>query len=77
MTLGLVASALSGAKRGNAATHVPYRNSTLTYLLQECFRPRARVAFIVSLAPENSAALETLSSIRFAQRVNEGETGTT
>jgi kinesin family protein C1 len=58
-------------KRG----HVPYRNSKLTYLLQECFSRDGKTLMLVNVSPTPRSYHETLCSLRFAQKVNQCELG--
>ena len=47
--------------------HVPYRNSTLTQVLQDSLVPGAsKVVLLAALAPEREFASETLSTLHFA-----------
>lgn len=68
--LGDVISALTGK-----ASHVPYRNSKLTYLLQDSLGGDSKTLMFVNInpAPENSQ--ETICSLNFAQRVRNVELG--
>eukprot|EP00794_Sanderia_malayensis_P020469 gene20469-22485_t len=64
LELGNVIYALSdGTKR-----HIPFRNSTLTRLLQVCLGPQCRTSFIVCVAPTASEAYETRCSLNFGTR---------
>ncbi|KAA0151528.1 hypothetical protein FNF29_04451 [Cafeteria roenbergensis] len=58
----------SSAGRGGEA-HVPFRDSTLTRLLQPSLTRGARAAMIVNLNPLHSSASESLCSLRFAEDV--------
>jgi hypothetical protein len=62
--LGNVIRALGDAK----ATHVPFRNSKLTRLLQDTLTGHAQVSLVVTIGPSASHVLETLSSLMFGVR---------
>eukprot|EP00795_Rhopilema_esculentum_P002970 gene2970-1224_t len=64
LELGNVIYALSEGTR----RHIPFRNSTLTRLLQECLGPQCRTSFIVCVAPTASEAYETRCSLNFGTR---------
>lgn len=68
--LGDVFSALS-----SGSGHVPYRNSKLTYLLQDCLGGDGKACMVVNLNPTSASCNETMQSLRFAQRVSQIELG--
>merc|ERR1719424_208105 len=49
-------------------THVPYRNSQLTRVLQETLGGNCKTALVVTCSAAACHAAETLSSLRFATR---------
>ncbi|KAL5022914.1 hypothetical protein ScPMuIL_002069 [Solemya velum] len=55
--------------------HVPYRNSKLTYLLQDSLGGDSKTLMIVQVAPVEKNVGETLCSLNFAQRVRSVELG--
>ncbi|RVW23793.1 Kinesin-like protein KIN-12B [Vitis vinifera] len=48
--------------------HIPYRDSRLTFLLQESLGGNAKLAMVCAISPVQSCKSETLSTLRFAQR---------
>lgn len=62
--MGNVINALTDGK----STHVPYRNSKLTRVLQESIGGNSRTTLIVTCSPSPYNDLETLSTLRFGIR---------
>ncbi|XP_057535874.1 kinesin-like protein KIN-14I [Amaranthus tricolor] len=56
-------------------SHVPYRNSKLTQLLQDSLGGQAKTLMFVHISPEPEAVGETLSTLKFAERVATVELG--
>ncbi|KAK8998224.1 hypothetical protein V6N11_083617 [Hibiscus sabdariffa] len=55
--------------------HVPYRNSKLTQLLQDSLGGQAKTLMFVHISPEPDALAETMSTLKFAERVATVELG--
>ncbi|XP_039013930.1 kinesin-like protein KIN-14I isoform X2 [Hibiscus syriacus] len=55
--------------------HVPYRNSKLTQLLQDSLGGQAKSLMFVHISPEPDAIGETISTLKFAERVATVELG--
>ncbi|XP_059659585.1 kinesin-like protein KIN-14I isoform X2 [Cornus florida] len=56
-------------------SHVPYRNSKLTQLLQDSLGGQAKTLMFVHISPESDALGETISTLKFAERVATVELG--
>ena len=63
------------AARASKQTHIPFRNSTLTYLLQDSLSKDSKTLMICCISPLLSSAGETNSSLDFAARVRTVELG--
>ncbi|XP_024909393.1 kinesin-like protein KIF13B isoform X3 [Cynoglossus semilaevis] len=68
-TLGLVISALADQGAGkNKSKFVPYRDSTLTWLLKDSLGGNSRTAMVATISPAADNYDETLSTLRYADR---------
>ncbi|XP_013609931.1 PREDICTED: kinesin-4-like [Brassica oleracea var. oleracea] len=68
--LGDVISSLS-----QKTSHVPYRNSKLTQLLQDSLGGSAKTLMFVHVSPEADTLGEAISTLKFAERVGSVELG--
>ncbi|KAG7950379.1 hypothetical protein I3843_13G109300 [Carya illinoinensis] len=66
-TLGLVIMNLVNLSNGKSL-HVPYRDSKLTFLLQDSLGGNSKTTIIANISPSSCCSLETLSTLKFAQR---------
>ncbi|KAF8835948.1 kinesin-domain-containing protein [Paxillus ammoniavirescens] len=73
--LGDVIAAL-GEKGEKGEKHIPYRNSKLTYLLQNSLSGNSKTLMILNLSPLAAHLGESLTSLRFATKVNNTTIGT-
>lgn len=62
--LGMVINSLTDGK----STHIPYRDSKLTRILQESLGGNSRTSLIVNCSPSSYNDAETLSTLRFGVR---------
>ncbi|EKG15758.1 hypothetical protein MPH_07193 [Macrophomina phaseolina MS6] len=62
--LGMVINALTDGK----STHVPYRDSKLTRILQESLGGNSRTTLVINCSPSSYNDAETLSTLRFGMR---------
>ena len=63
-SLGNVINALTDAK----SSHIPYRDSKLTRILQESLGGNSRTTLIVNCSPSSYNDAETISTLRFGER---------
>ncbi|KAF7057090.1 hypothetical protein CFC21_064423 [Triticum aestivum] len=66
-TLGLVIMSLVDLTNGKQR-HVPYRDSRLTFLLQDSLGGNSKTMIIANVSPSLCSGNETLSTLKFAQR---------
>ncbi|CAL1715392.1 unnamed protein product [Somion occarium] len=74
--LGDVIAALGERGEGKGDKHIPYRNSKLTYLLQNSLSGNSKTLMVLNLSPLASHLNESLCSLRFATKVNNTTIGT-
>ncbi|XP_066395400.1 kinesin-like protein KIN-12E isoform X1 [Miscanthus floridulus] len=66
-TLGLVIMTLVDVANGRSR-HVPYRDSRLTFLLQDSLGGNSKTTIVSNVSPSIRSSSETLSTLKFAQR---------
>ncbi|KAF1757651.1 hypothetical protein GCK72_014107 [Caenorhabditis remanei] len=69
LALGNVIAALGGAN--GKVSHVPYRDSKLTRLLQDSLGGNSRTLMIACCSPSDSDFVETLNTMKYANRAKE------
>mmetsp|Transcript_2997 Transcript_2997/g.3061 ORF Transcript_2997/g.3061 Transcript_2997/m.3061 type:complete len:720 (+) Transcript_2997:2-2161(+) len=69
MTLGMVINSLTDEK----STHIPYRESKITRILQESLGGNAKTCLIITCSPSGFNDNETLSTLRFGMRAKKIE----
>ncbi|CAI9786793.1 unnamed protein product [Fraxinus pennsylvanica] len=72
-SLSALGDVISALAQKNA--HVPYRNSKLTQVLQSSLGGHAKTLMFVQLNPEVTSCNETISTLKFAERVSGVELG--
>ncbi|XP_050203388.1 kinesin-like protein KIN-14F [Mercurialis annua] len=72
-SLSALGDVISALAQKNA--HVPYRNSKLTQVLQDSLGGQAKTLMLVHINPEVNAIGETISTLKFAERVASIELG--
>ncbi|GBC48036.1 uncharacterized protein OCT59_000519 [Rhizophagus irregularis] len=84
LALGNVISALGDPNKAKHTTHVPYRDSKLTRLLQDSLGGNARTLMIACVSPTEYNLNETINTLKYANRarniknsatINQEETG--
>ncbi|KAF8883338.1 kinesin-domain-containing protein [Gymnopilus junonius] len=74
--LGDVIAALGEKGEKGGDKHIPYRNSKLTYLLQNSLSGNSKTLMVLNLSPLAAHLQESLTSLRFATKVNNTTIGT-
>jgi hypothetical protein len=68
LALGNVISALGDEKKRGRVTHVPYRESKLTRILQDSLGGNSNTVMIACASPADSSFAETLNTLKYANR---------
>ncbi|KAI6693903.1 hypothetical protein NL676_021613 [Syzygium grande] len=69
--LGNLINILAEISQTGKQRHIPYRDSKLTFLLQESLGGNAKLAMVCAVSPAQSCKTETFSTLRFAQLMRE------
>ncbi|RDI79409.1 putative phospholipid-transporting ATPase [Venturia inaequalis] len=74
-SLSCLGDVIGALGKGNKA-HIPYRNSKLTYLLQNSLGGNSKTLMFVMVSPMQDHLSETLTSLKFATQVHNTHIGT-
>merc|ERR1719281_2415475 len=61
--------------KAEGRSHVPYRNSKLTHLMEPCLSGQGKTFMLINVNPQQGETHETLCSLRFARQVAQCNTG--
>lgn len=68
LNLQKVILALEEKSKGNMKKHIPFRNSSLTLFLKDCFEQNSIIRIILTLNLDKEHLNETMSTLRFGMR---------
>jgi kinesin family protein 5 len=68
LSLTALSQCINALTDGKLRTHIPYRQSKLTRLLQDSLGGNAKTSVLIACSPHLDNFAETLDSLRFAQR---------
>ncbi|KAK7197111.1 Unc104-like kinesin [Novymonas esmeraldas] len=66
--LGNVISALAEAEESGKSRHIPYRDSTLTWILKDNLGGNSKTVMLATISPSSMQYEETMSTLRYAER---------
>ncbi|KAK4696172.1 kinesin family member C1, partial [Lecanoromycetidae sp. Uapishka_2] len=75
-SLSCLSDVIGALGQGKEGGHVPYRNSKLTYLLQNSLGGNSKTLMFVMISPLQAHLSETLTSLKFATKVFNTHIGT-
>ena len=67
-SLGNVISSLAEEFESSKARHIPYRDSTLTWILKENLGGNSKTVMLATVSPASAQFEETMSTLRYAER---------
>jgi kinesin family protein C1 len=74
-SLSALADVIGALGQGKDGAHIPYRNSTLTRLLQTSLSGESKTLMLCNLSPLAAHLGETICTLRFAAKVNSTPAG--
>ncbi|KPA82562.1 putative Unc104-like kinesin [Leptomonas pyrrhocoris] len=66
--LGNVISALAEVEETGKSRHIPYRDSTLTWILKDNLGGNSKTVMLATISPSSMQYEETMSTLRYAER---------
>lgn len=75
-TLDHIISGLADKQKGHKNPILPYRNSLLTKLFRKNFDDLSKIIFIIPLSPSSAQYSESLSTLKFAEKLYKLKTKT-
>jgi hypothetical protein len=70
-SLSALTNCVQALSQKERRTHIPFRDSILTRLLQNCLQGVGRTAFVVAISPARTSLEETFATLRFAERLKQ------
>ena len=70
-TLGMVIAALAEPAKAGKKAHIPYRDSALTFLLQQGLGGNSKTVMVAAISPAADNYDESMSTLRYADRAKQ------
>lgn len=70
-TLGMVIAALAEPEKAGKKAHIPYRDSALTFLLQQGLGGNSKTVMVAAISPAADNFDESMSTLRYADRAKQ------
>ena len=71
LSLSSLGKVISNLSQGKKASHIPYRDSKLTRILQDSLGGNTKTTLIAAVSPTLSCIEETISTLKFADRAKQ------